>query len=116
MIQWPAELPCALRGKAGAPQPNVISFGTEVGPGKVRRRSTARVKRMPIPFLLTRGQVALFEAFFEDDLEDGSLPFAMPDPITGASASWRFEPEGPYSLDERPSGKWSLSVNLMRLP
>jgi len=116
MIQWPAELPCALRGKGRAPQPNVIAFGTEVGPGKLRRRSTARVKRMPISFLLTRTQVAAFERFFEDDLEDGALPFAMPDPITGDAASWRFDPEGPYSLDERPSGKWSLSANLMQVP
>lgn len=116
MIQWPAELPCALRGKSRVPQPNVVAFGTEVGPGKVRRRSTARTKRMPIPFLLTRAQVALFEAFFEDDLEDGSISFAMPDPLTGEPATWRFDPQSPYGLDERPSGKWSLTANLTKLP
>lgn len=116
MITWPSDLPCALRGKARAPQTNLVAFGTELGPGKVRRRSTARVKRMPIAFLLTRAQAVQFEAFFEDDLDDGALPFSMPDPLTGDAATWRFDPQGPYSLDERPSGKWSLAANLMKLP
>lgn len=117
MITWPASLPqCSLRGKQRAPQPNVVAFGTEVGPGKVRRRSTARTQRQPLPFLLTRAQAVIFEAWFNDDLADGSLTFSMTDPFDLTTQTWRFDPQSPYTLDERPSGKWSLSANLIRQP
>ncbi|MEQ1901853.1 MAG: hypothetical protein ABL866_14115 [Devosia sp.] len=116
-IFWPASLPrCALRGKQRSPAPNVIAFGTEVGPGKVRRRSTARIRRMTLPFLLTRAEVPIFEAFFEDDLKDGALEFSMNDPVTGDGATWRFATDNPYALSERGSGKWDLTANLEKQP
>lgn len=115
-IEWPASLPqCPLRGRQRAPQPNVISLGTEVGEGKVRRRSTARTKRITMTFVLTRAQVAIFEAFFEDDIADGALSFTMNDSADQTTRTWRFDPQSPYSLDERASGKWSLTANLTRI-
>lgn len=115
-IEWPASLPqCPVRGRQRSPQANVIAFGTEVGEGKVRRRSTARTKRMPMTFVLTRAQALIFEAFFEDDLADGALTFTMKDSVDQTTRSWRFDPQSPYSLDERASGKWSLSANLIRI-
>lgn len=115
MITWPASLPCSLRGKQRTPVPNVIAFGTEVGSGKVRRRSTARGKKQTFPFVLSRDQVAIFEAFFEDDLRDGALSFRWADPVTLVTHEWRFDVQQPYSLAERPSGKWSLDITLDRI-
>lgn len=116
-IFWPSLLPkCQVRGKQRSAAPNVIAFGTEVGPGKVRRRSTARVKRLNGTFLLTRAQVAIFEEFFEDDLQDGALVFEWTDPVTQETGNWRFAVDNAYSLSERGSGKWDLQVALERQP
>lgn len=117
MSTWPPGLPqCALRGKQRSPLPNVISFGTEVGPGKVRRRSTARVMRMSFNFVITRAQVSVFEDWFQGELKDGSLTYHWPDPVTAADAEWLFDPANPYTLQERASGKWDLSVSVARQP
>lgn len=115
-IWWPASLPqCPLRPKTRAPLPNVISFGTETGPGKVRRRSTARVKQHSLTFLLTAGQLAIFESFFEDDLGDGASAFRWNDPVTGGTADWRFDVANPYSLTEAGPNAWQLDVKLNRI-
>lgn len=118
MPVWPTTLPqCPLRSKTRSPKSNVIAFGTEVGPGKLRRRSTARGQLMSMKFRITTAQVAIFENFFQDSLSDGALSYTWPDPVTGASASWRFDPSGPYSLNETAApGKWELSIQIEKLP
>lgn len=117
MTTWPGSLPqCTLRGVQRSPIVNVIAFGTEVGPGKVRRRSTARVMRVAASALLTRAQVAVFEAFFQDDLEDGALTFAMDDPLDGSTQTWRFDTQSPYSMAEQAGGRFMLSMVLERQP
>lgn len=114
--EWPASLPqCPLRGKQRSPRSNVVAFGTEVGQGKLRRRSTARTKSIPMTFRLTRTEVPVFEAFFEDDLLDGSLPFTMYDSTDEMVHSWLFDPQAPYTCAEQASGKWFVSVNLIRI-
>lgn len=115
-IWWPASLPqSALRGRSRAPLPNVISFGTEVGPGKVRRRSTARVKAHAFSFLMTGAQVKIFEAFFENDLADGALSFRWNDPVAGTTGTWRFDTSAPYSETEVGPDQTQIDVKLNRI-
>ena len=119
MPSWPNTLPDAfLRdGFARTPQPNVISFGTEVGPGKVRRRTTARTKSHTFSMKMTLVQLNEFEAFFEDDLSDGAIPFDWTDPVAGDVASWRFDPGSPYSAREtEEAGTWFVSMTIIRQP
>lgn len=118
MPTWPASLPQKpLYKSANAqPRPNVISFGTEVGPGKQRRRSTARTSALQCAFALTDVQRAAFQSFFENDLSDGALSFTWGDPVTGVWASWRFEPGVPYQLEQLGATGWKLTVNLIRQP
>lgn len=118
MPTWPATLP-QLMEKTGfqrTPKASVIEFGTEVGPGKRRRRSTARFKIMSMVFTMTTAQVADFEEFYEDDCEDGSLPFDYIDPIGGASASYRWRTDDPYSVTSLGAGNWSVAINVEKQP
>lgn len=118
MPSWPATLPAAplMNGLGMTPQPNVISFGTEVGPGKVRRRSTARVSALAAGLLLTQDQLEDFLAFFRDDLKDGALSFDWTDHVEGDAASFRFLPTDPYRVALAGRALWSVTLNLMRLP
>ena len=118
MPSWPVTLPQDfLRDSfSRSPQPNVVSFGTEVGPGKQRRRSTARTKPHTVSLQLTLDQARAFEEFFEDDLQDGALPFQMTDPFAGDFANWRIETGTPYSLRELAKDLWLLSMTITRIP
>jgi len=118
MPTWPISLPTLPQRDSFRyePQANVASFGTEVGPGKVRRRSTARLKLATGTFWMTSAQRDTFLDFFEDDLLDGSLPYDWTDPITGLTASWRFDPQSPYDIAALGPGMWRVSFNLMKLP
>ena len=112
---WPASLPQGVvRGVQRNPLPNVVSFGTEVGPGKVRRRSTARVMRISASAVLTAAQAAIFEGFFQNDLQDGALSFSMNDPTDGTTGTWRFDTQSPYTLSEQ-GARYVLAMNLNRL-
>jgi hypothetical protein len=117
MTAWPSDLPqCPVRGLQRQPKPNVVTFGTEVGPAKVRRRSTARTVTHATTFIMTTAQLATFEAFFETTLEDGALPFDWTDRVSGASGSWRIVPGTvPVSVERGPN-TWQVDLQLERLP
>ena len=96
---WPVSLPAyPRRDLTWSPKPNVISFGTEVGKGKRRRRSTYRSKLWSLSFIMTDAQLADFVAFFEDDLEDGALPFEWVYPRTGDTWEFTFASDTPYTV------------------
>lgn len=118
MPSWPLTVPESplVDAFGRSPKPNVISFGTEVGPGKVRRRSTARTKVVTARFIFTTAELADFEAFFEDDLEDGALAFDWSDPVDDVTKSFRFEPGGAYTVSALSIGLWNVSANLQLLP
>jgi len=97
---WPATLPQHPRrnGFSRSPRPNIVAFGTEVGKGKRRRRSTARSQLWTLQFIMTADQVEDFEAFFNDDLEDGALEFEWVYPMTGATWRFTFDTDQPWSI------------------
>lgn len=47
---------------------------------------------------MTDAQLATFQAFFEDDLMDGALPFEWVYPRTGATWRFTFDKDAPYSV------------------
>lgn len=120
MPTWPLSLPQAplLAGFQFSPQGNVASFGTEVGPGKARRRSTARVRQLPFNTHMSDAQLDDFIAFFEDDLADGALPFDLTDPVSGGTRSFRFSSpqESPYTSSKIGPDLWLVATQLMMLP
>ena len=73
---WPASLPQQpLVGAAVPVRDNKITSQTDVGPDKVRRRSTVAGGETSYTFALTFEQALTFKGFYEDDLKDGVLPF-----------------------------------------
>lgn len=114
---WPAGLPTVPErsGYARRPKPSVIAFGTEVGPGKRRRRSSVRETLVECVLSLTLAQRATFETFFRDTIADGALPFTMADAVDGASVKWLFDPADPYVFVPQGATHWRLTLKLERL-
>ena len=117
MPSWPADLPfievVQTLQKTGPSA--VIRTPMGAGPANVRPRFTAApepIRGEPRP--LTKDQIAEFETFFRDDLAMGALGFNAPDPITGATRTYRFT--GPYKISALSQGFFRLTLDLEVLP
>jgi len=113
---WPTALGCPVLSFTEQPQPNVASFTPEVGPPKMRRRSTAKGWLTSFAFRMTRAQVVTFLTFYETTLEDGSLPFTMNHPRTTTNYSWMFMPGDEPEITRTAPNASSVSFKLVRLP
>lgn len=113
---WPTSLGCPILQFTETPQANVASFTPEVGPPKMRRRSTAKAWMTSVTFRMTRAQVVTFLTFYETTLEDGSLPFTMNHPRTTTSYSWMFSPNNAPEITRTTPNYNSVSFQLVRLP
>jgi hypothetical protein len=113
-VDWPSTLPCRfVVGVTAAPQDNAIRFQPDVGDQKVRRRYTGSLVDLSGSLTLSGNQGATFDAFYRDDLADGSLPFRMMDPLTYGTRTFRFA-EPPQWTEVRP-GVWSISCKIRRI-
>lgn len=92
MAIWPLSLPQApsWTGFQETSPNTTIRTPMDVGPPKVRRRSTAAVRPLSMQFMLTRDEVATLETFYQTTLAGGSLPFDWVHPRTGAAVSVQF--------------------------
>ena len=97
-------------------QVNVAAFSPDVGPPKIRKRSTAASWLTSVAFRMTTTQLAAFYAFYEDTLEDGSLPFTWAHPVTTLSYSWMFDPKATPKVDRMTPKTFRVSFSLLRLP
>lgn len=115
---WPATLPqCPiLNGFSEQRQRNLAFFDPDVGPPKIRRRSTAVGVLTNLAFRMTTTQLAAFNTFFETTISDGSLPFTWAHPITKVSYTWMFDPQDAPKIDRMTAATHRLTFNLIRLP
>jgi len=115
---WPAGLPqCPiLNGWSETPQPNIGAFAPEVGPPKMKRRSTAKTWLSTLTYRMTSAQVVTFKTFYETTLEDGSLPFTWPHPVTKTSYSWNFNPGDEPTITRTAPSVHTVAFKLQRLP
>jgi hypothetical protein len=91
MPAWPSDLPPAplVQGfEEKAPQ-LAVRTNMDVGPAKVRRRTTAGVTQMKCTFRLSATQRASLLAFWQTTLAGGSLSYTWTHPISGALISCR---------------------------
>lgn len=118
MATWPTTIPqCpTLNAFSEEKQVNVAAFAPDVGPPKIRRRSTAASWLTSVAFRMTTDELADFYAFYEDDLEDGSLPFTWDHPITKLEYSWMFDPKATPKVDRMTPDTFRVSFSLLRLP
>jgi hypothetical protein len=104
-------------GYQATAQPNKVVFAPEVGEPKTRPRGTARGKPLACVFAYTIEQVAIFEAFFEEDLSDGNVRMAWTDPLRGDLCDWKFDDQSPYVATPRQNSLlWDMAWRLTRLP
>ncbi|MDF2140860.1 hypothetical protein [Paenirhodobacter sp. CAU 1674] len=103
----------------GGPRDDRAIFEPESGPPILRRRVTGVTSEFSATFpKLRAAQVAAFEAWFQDDLANGSLPFLFRDPVRGDVARWMI-PGGngrPYSYRANGADLHDLSMTLLRMP
>ena len=85
----------------------------EKGPAKQRRRGTAAAKPLRVGVPLTRAQVAIFESFYEDDLEGGTLDFTWLHPRKLTTVTFRFVEDPDVAPDSGQSWRASLALEIM---
>lgn len=112
---WPFTGRAPFGGWRMTPQDNRASFQPEIGPPITRRRGTAKTKKWSATYQLTSAEFDTFEAFFEDDLKDGSLSFTMPHPRTCDTATFKFD-DGLYSVEEFGADEVTITVSVMEMP
>ena len=115
-IVWDASLPTEplLDSWDETLAENRIRTQMEVGPPKIRRRSTASVKQYGVVFALTAAQVATLDDFYTSDTYNGSLAFEWTNPRTGATEDFRFLT--PPKIVKRGPDSFRASFQLEVLP
>ncbi|MEO8466237.1 MAG: hypothetical protein ABI640_12910 [Gammaproteobacteria bacterium] len=81
-IPWAPDLPQKFlrAGYQIEPIDNVIRESMEVGPPKIRRRSTVQVNKINAAMSMTNEQRRSFESFYRVVLFEGTIAFALDDP------------------------------------
>ena len=117
MADWPATLPAFVsKDSLDEAFPDMtIRTGMDVGPPKMRRRTTAAVRPIACSQVLTAAQVADLDAFYSSTLAGGSLAFTWVHPRTRAAATLRFT--APPRVSSRPnSNRYVAAYQLEVLP
>lgn len=115
---WPATIPqCPiLNGFSEQKQVNVVAFSPDVGPPKMRRRSTTAWWQTSVAYRMTRTQLTTFNTFYETTIQDGSLPFTWKHPILQTNFDWVFDPKETPKIDHVTASTFRVTFNLLRLP
>ena len=122
MASWPS-FPTSplLTSYDRRPADVAIRSQMDVGPDKLRRRTTAGIVPYDFTFLATSTEVGNMETFYSSTLQGGSLTFDFTDPDTGTlySNKWRFlaPPSSKHSFNSSAGVKYYLvNIQLERLP
>lgn len=89
-MQWKAGLPLCSQTWSEQDEPNVIMTKVDVGPPKVRRRSTLEMRTVNLSWTLDAKLYELFMEFFETDCLQGVNEFEYRHPITKEINRYRF--------------------------
>ena len=89
---WPTTLPddLVIANGGGALGDNTIRSKTDIGPAKVRRRSTAAPDTLVGSQLLTATQFGYMDTFYKTTLVGGTLPMTWKHPVSRAECDMRF--------------------------
>ena len=114
---WPATLPQALRidGLSRTFADGRLRAETAAGPGKVRLRSSAAVKRLAGTMILTAAQKDTLETFVETALNGGAGVIDFPDPEGAGTILVRFVEELPSIAAVTPD-LWQVQFDFEIMP
>lgn len=88
---------------------NVIVTQMDVGPPKIRKRSTSNSESHSYRFLITATNKAAFKTFYASTCSYGSEEFEWDHPETAVTENWRFRSPPVYTYI---SGYYYLDVEL----
>ena len=116
---WPAGLQQRLlASKYGEAVPdNRLITSMEVGPAKIRRRSTSAVRPVQGSIIVTAEELADFKEFYNDDLLGGSLRFTWVDPVDGTTeVEMRFTEPPAWAAITESSNDFEIDLKLEIMP
>lgn len=93
---------------------NLITSQPDVGPAKIRRRTTSNVRPLKGSMTLTKTQLATLISFYEDDLIGGSLRFSWTDPVDDSAIEARFVSSPSWTAQS--TELFSVNIDLEILP
>lgn len=80
---WPPQLPRPERESWNLNRQDARrKLRSDAGPPRYRRRMSAVAKLVSLSILASRDGKAIFDRFFDETTEDGTMLFWMPDPTT----------------------------------
>lgn len=115
-VSWPVELQ-DLVNEAGFGEnfgDTVLRSDMDVGPAKVRRRTTRPVNTLTVSINLTASQYLALKLFYNTTTNGGVSPFAFNHPVTGDAAEFRFTK--PPSIRSLGAGNYQASMEWEQLP
>src|SRR5215207_11453071 len=112
---WPVTLPQCLDSLQTGLADNRLRSNMEIGPAKVRPRSSAGPRPMSGQMVMTDAQLMELELFVETTLLRGSLPFTFPSQRDGTTLLARFAGALP-SWSRHGQGHWMVSMDMEILP
>ena len=108
---WPTSLTITKEGFKESPPKRQLRSQMDVGPDKIRRRSSLAIRPVAIQLLLTDAQLATFDTFY--DANDTAY-FQIVHPRTGITHLASFSEESPsYEPNET---LWNVSLSIELLP
>ena len=104
MVAWPSTLPTEqFIGLTDKRADARLRTSMDTGLSKMRQRFTTTWREIRAPIVLTGAQRVIFDDFYINELQEGSLRFDWDDPTTDASpVTFRFAGQG--------GPEWKLEV------
>lgn len=115
MTAWPASLPqdALMDGYLEEPLDTAIRSGMSYGPDKVRRRTTAVIRRVVIPLRMSTAQVSALETFYYTTIQVTGVVDWI-NHRTRAAAEYRFL--RPPQYQPYGAGFWAVQLEMEILP
>ncbi len=113
MPTWPSTLPTPLRDQYSFELVDgVIRTNMESGKPRVRRTFTDTPVRASVRWRFTEAQLAVFESFHKNDLDEGAAVFDM-HMLNGKGATvWQVQFASPYTVTVAGGNKYDVTATL----
>lgn len=114
MAVWPSQFCPLLNSLQEAPPNNTIRSSMDVGPQKVRRRTTANIRPISFRMFLKKADLQTLDDFYTTDTYSGSEEFDFIHPRTLQPVKARFVEPPTYT--ERSGVGYEATVSLEIMP
>lgn len=113
-VEWPTNLPDCAQSWSERDAPDIVITSMDVGPPKVRRRSTLLNNAVDVSWTIDANLYQSFNDFYRTTCQQGVIPFNYKHPITKTVNAYRFAsaPEFSFIRGKNGVGAFSVSVQL----